>query len=78
MGLDIVGGEELGKNWLMIRVEQHLEWLLKSEIESRLLCGFNSNNSIMARQYVGTCVRYFYRAAIYSSTRDVDPYGLVR
>ena len=80
MGIYIIGGAEVGKNWSMLRAEKFLDKLLRSEGESRIVCGSNSNtnNIIMSHQNGGTCVGEFNIVDTYSSSHGVEPYGLGR
>ena len=77
MGVDIFGGVEVGNNWSMIRSEQHIDKLLNSEIESRIVYGSNPNKIIMYHQHGGTCVGEINRVATYSLARNVYISGLV-
>ena len=62
----------------MARKEQRLDDILKYKSEARIMCGYNSNNSIMDLQHGADCVVELNRVSTYSSYHKVYPSGLGR
>ena len=76
--VDGLGGVELQTNWSMVRAEQRLEELLRTEAAGRVMVGYNTHERLSARQQGGTCVALFDLLATYGTTHQGDPSGLGR